>query len=274
MRRWIFMPLLAVMALFWPAPDSRAGNHGDWSNVVFPGGDRTLKGDLYRPKGKGPFKAVLYNHGSKDQPGPFDELAAFFNRNGFVFFVPHRTGHGRSPGASIGDKIAEIPKRRGYRLKLVQLLEEDNSDVVAAVTWLKTWSFVDANRVVMAGLSFGGIQTLISAERDQGVRAFIAFAPAAQTWRNHILRQRLSDAIAGATAPVFILQAENDFSTKPVEILGVELRAQSPKNRARLYPPYGGSGQEAHGGFATQTGGIEIWGPDVLSFISAALSAR
>lgn len=32
--------------------------------VHFPSGKLTLGGELFRPKGKGPFPAILYNHGS------------------------------------------------------------------------------------------------------------------------------------------------------------------------------------------------------------------
>ena len=32
--------------------------------VEFPSGEITLHGVLYRPEGKGPFPAVVYNHGS------------------------------------------------------------------------------------------------------------------------------------------------------------------------------------------------------------------
>jgi alpha-beta hydrolase superfamily lysophospholipase len=38
-----------------------------------------------------PFAVLLLGSGSKP------ELAKLFTENGYVFFVPHRRGHGRSP---------------------------------------------------------------------------------------------------------------------------------------------------------------------------------
>ena len=64
---------------------------------------------------------------------------------------------------------------------MVKLHSVYNRDVAAAVDWLKSQPFVDRNRVVMSGVSYGGIQTLISAETIPGVRGFISFGPAAMS---------------------------------------------------------------------------------------------
>jgi len=58
--------------------------------VSFPSSGGTLYGFLYAPEGKGPFPAVLWNHGSEKRPGWQPELASFYNSHGFVFFLPHR----------------------------------------------------------------------------------------------------------------------------------------------------------------------------------------
>ena len=67
--------------------------------VSFQAGEFTLKGYLYKPEGAGPFPAMIWNHGSEKEPGFQPELAAFYNKKGFVFFLPHRHGHGLSPGS-------------------------------------------------------------------------------------------------------------------------------------------------------------------------------
>jgi len=64
--------------------------------VTFPSGKLVLHGFLYRPQGNGPFPAILYNHGSEEKPGTKPALGEFFSSRGYVFFVPHRRGHGRS----------------------------------------------------------------------------------------------------------------------------------------------------------------------------------
>jgi len=229
--------------------------------VSFPSPGGILYGFLYVPEGNGPFPAVLWNHGSEKRPGWQPELAAFYNAHGFVFFLPHRRGQGRSPGAYIMDEI-----HRGANAE--EAHEDANRDVVAALNWLKTQPQVDARRIVVSGCSFGGIQTLLTASKGLGVRAFIAFAPAAQSWGNGAVDQMLEDAVRQAKAPVFILQAKNDYSTEPAEVLGKIAKAHG--GRSRIYPAFGRTAQQGHWDFATTRAGMAIWQQDVLEFIAAA----
>ncbi len=231
--------------------------------VSFPSPSGTLSGYLYVPEGKGPFPAVLWNHGSEKRPGWQPELAEFYTSHGFVFFLPHRSGQGKSPGTYIMDKI-----HGGNQLAAVQAQETANEDVVAAMQWLRAQKEVDTSRIIVSGCSFGGIQTLLTAEKGLDARAFIAFAPGAQSWGNGALEDRLRDATRKAKAPVFILQAKNDFSTGPVEVLGKIAKANG--GRAELYPRFGKTAEDGHWAFATSKAGIEIWQKDVLDFTNQA----
>lgn len=251
---------------------AQRGENESW--ISFPKGDKALSGFLSRPRGNGPFKTMIFNHGSERNPRARRQLAAFYNRNGFVFFMPYRTGHGRSPGMDIRDKLAAIRGTAGFRQKQVGLLEDDNQDVEAAVQWLKAQPFVNRNQIAMSGSSFGGIQTLLTAEKGFGIKAFIAFTPATMSWRNHLLRRRLLTAVARAKAPVFLILAANDFSTGPYEILGPEIRAQDPLNRAKLYPAFGSTKLDAHVVFPNRTQGIKIWGPDVIAFLQTVWTRK
>ena len=52
--------------------------------VSFPNGALTLRGELFMPKEKGSFPAVLYNHGSagaKIRINPFFLIVSYANRN-------------------------------------------------------------------------------------------------------------------------------------------------------------------------------------------------
>lgn len=210
--------------------------------ISFPGSGGTLHGYFYVPQGQGPFPAVLWNHGSERLPGAQPDLAEFYTSHGFVFFLPHRSGQGKSPGLYIMDEI------RGAHdnFAAVQLQQTANEDVVAALTWLRAQKEVDPNRIVVSGCSFGGIQTLLTAEKGLGVRAFIAFAPAAQSWNNGLLQSRLEQAVKNAKAPMFILQAKNDYNTGPVKVLGKIATAKG--GRAEIYPAFGHSEQDGHWG--------------------------
>src|SRR5215470_362680 len=103
--------------------------------VSFPSGDLTLRGFLYKPEGNGPFPAIIWNHGSEKLPGQQPELARFYTGLGFVFFLPHRHGQGRSPGDYIEDLIQQYiahEKDRTLTEKyVVKLHEAYNQDVIA-----------------------------------------------------------------------------------------------------------------------------------------------
>jgi carboxymethylenebutenolidase len=260
------MRIFSALAIFLIATSSVRAQEAPPPNaklVSFPSPGGTLYGFLYVPEGKGPFPAVLWNHGSEKRPGWQPELAAFYNSRGFVFFLPHRRGQGRSPGPYIMDEI------RGARpIAAVQAQQTANEDVVAAMNWLKTQPEVDASRIVVSGCSFGGIQTLLTAEKGLGARAFIAFAPAAQSWGNVALEQMLHHAVERAQAPVFILQAKNDYSLQPAEVLGKIAKAHG--GQAKVYPGFGKTEQDGHWGFATTSAGIAVWSEDVLGFIETA----
>src|SRR5215469_14255158 len=261
MKAYLALALLLIAASTVSAQDAPPPNA---RLVSFPASGGTLYGFLYVPEGKGPFPAVLWNHGSEKRPGWQPELASFYTSHGFVFFLPHRRGQGRSPGPYIMDEI-----RSGESPVLAARAQQvANEDVVAAMNWLRTQPEVDASRTVVSGCSFGGIQTLLTAEKGLGARAFIAFAPAAQSWGNGALDQRLEDAVKHAKAPVFILQAKNDYSVQPAEVLGKIAKASG--GQAKIYPRFGDSPQQGHWAFATTGAGIAVWGNDVLQFIRAA----
>jgi len=120
--------------------------------VVFQSGPLQLHGFLWKPPGAGPFPAVLWNHGSEKLPGSHPELAKFYTDHSYVFFVPHRRGQGRSPGAYIQDLVSQAPAfERGRRM--MQLQEEEVQDVISALRFLKSQAFVDDARIAISGCS-------------------------------------------------------------------------------------------------------------------------
>jgi dienelactone hydrolase len=151
-----------------------------------------LRGFLYRPAGPGPFPALVFNHGSERDASDLRGQAVFYVPRGFVVFVPHRRGHGLSGGEYYDD----VWKRSGRQpAKLVELLDAQVDDVAAAVAWVGRLAYVDRTRVVLAGCSFGGIETLLAAERGLGLRAALDFAGGAILWaRTPPLQERMKRA--------------------------------------------------------------------------------
>jgi carboxymethylenebutenolidase len=190
--------------------------------ITFTSDGRELHGFIWRPEGAGPFAAVLWNHGSEKLPGSQPILAKFYTAHAYVFFVPHRRGQGRSPGDYIQDLIAQAaPGERAQRL--VELQQAEVEDVIAALNYLRSRSFVDPTRIALSGCSYGGIQTLLAGERDLGAKALVPFAPGAMSWEQNVrLQDRLVRAVGRAQAPVFLIQAQNDYSLAPSWVLSRE----------------------------------------------------
>jgi len=239
-----------------------------------------LKGYLYKPSGKGPFPAYVWNHGSEKDPKEGRKVAKFWLDQGFVYFAPVRSGHGGNPGDYIGDQEKALRGQvaRGPMLaKLrVGLHEKANQDVVAAIQWLKKQPFVDSKKIVVAGGSYGGIQTLLTAESDArehlGIHCFVAMSPAAMSWGNgKIWGPRLTLAIQNSKAPIFLLQAENDYNLGPSEVLGPVVDAKGPPSRHKVFPPHmdptktpKDPRQQGHGLFF---GDPSAWKDDVLKYL-------
>lgn len=159
--------------------------------VHFKNGKLSLGGLLYKPTGKGPFPAVLYNHGSA--PGMLNNQAAEaigpkFAERGWVFFMPYRRGQGlsQSAGPYIGNEIETAEKNGGMDLAastMVRLLKTDHlDDQLAALSWLKNQEYVDKTRIAVDGNSFGGIETVLGASKASYCAAVNA-SGGAQSWQ-------------------------------------------------------------------------------------------
>jgi dienelactone hydrolase len=239
--------------------------------VVFPSGGQELHGFLWKPEGSGPFPAILWNHGSEKLPGSQPGLARFYTAHSYIFFVPHRRGQGRSPGNYIQDLVAQAPPGQRAR-RMVELQEDEVDDVIAGLNYLKSLPFVDPARIAISGCSYGGIQTLLTGERDLGVKALVPFAPGAMSWeRNVPLQDRLLRAVDRAKAPVFLIQAENDYDLAPSRVLSREAKKKKKEFQSKIYPAFGSTHQDGHWRFCSTA--TDVWGNDVLAFLEAQMKA-
>lgn len=267
------MKIRALMLLAFVAIPAAGGAiaQSKPEEVVFPSGERQLHGFLWKPEGSGPFRAIVWNHGSEKLPGSQAALASFYTAHSYVFFVPHRRGQGRSPGDYIQDQIAQAPPRERAR-RMVELQQEEVGDVIAGLNYLKSRPFVDPMRIAISGCSYGGIQTLLAGERDLSVKALVPFAPGAMSWeQNQLLQDRLIRAVDMARAPVFLIQAENDYSLGPSHVLSKEANKKHKEFQSKIYPAFGTSHQDGHWGFCSSA--TDVWGADVLAFLEVQMKA-
>ncbi len=127
---------------------------------------QTLEMVVYRPPGKGPFPTLVFNHGSTgegDKPEWFvltwtsTEVGRFFADQGWQVVFPQRRGRGKSDG--LYDEGFE-PDRSRYACKAelsLPGLERAMSDLDAVMAYLRTRPDVDMQRLLIGGVSRGGI---------------------------------------------------------------------------------------------------------------------
>lgn len=247
---------------------------GTPNTVVVQSGALTLRGLLWRPSGRGPFPAVLFNHGSgpASDPSRPATLGPTFAQRGYVFLYLFRRGAGLS--ADQGTNSEELMNRAlvergqvGRNEMQLQLLEIELNDALAGLVYLRARPDVDARRIAIAGHSFGGQITLLLAERDIGAKAAVVFAPAAASWETSPeLRARLIAAAGHASAPVFFIHAANDFSVAPGKALAAEMTRLGKSNQIKIYPAVGHSPAEGHDFVHL---GLSTWERDVFAFLDA-----
>ena len=241
--------------------------------VSFPSGNLTLHGVVYKPKGAGPFPAILYNHGSA--PGmlsseAFEALGPVFASRGWVFFGPYRRGQGLSASAGpyIGDEIAAADKKGGLSdaaATMVRLLETDHlDDQLAAREWLRKQDYIKPDAIAVGGNSFGGIETVLGAERGNYCAA-IDSAGGAQSWAQAPeLRELMTRAVRNSKTPIFFFQAENDYDLSPSRTLSAAMKDAGKAYETKIYPPWGNAVGDGHtfGYF-----GAKVWADDVFRFL-------
>jgi dienelactone hydrolase len=123
---------------------------------------------------------------------------------------------------------------------MVRLHESEQlDDQFSGIVYAKTLPFVDVNRMVVAGCSFGGIQSLLAAERGGGLKAAFSISPAALTWgRFPPIRDRLLTAVHKIAIPVRLIQPPKDASLEPARVLGEEARkARKDAFITKVYSP-------------------------------------
>lgn len=131
-----------------------------------------LEATLFKPQGNGPFPLVIINHGKALGDPIFQPRARFqpvshaLVRRGFVVLMPMRKGFSKSGGHyhSIGCNVASDG-------------EVQAEDVLAAINYARTLSFVDARKIMVFGASHGGLTTMALGSMDiPGVLGLVNFA--------------------------------------------------------------------------------------------------
>jgi len=163
-------------------------------------------------------------------------------------------------------KAGKSGGQAAYSATMVRILETDHlNDQLAALTWLKKSPFVKGSSVAVAGNSFGGIQTVLGAERGSYCAA-IDSAGAAQTWsKSPEVQALMTRSVRNARVPIFFFQAENDWDLSPSRTLAAVAESAGHPYQIKIYPPFGASKEDGH---AFGYFGASVWAGDVFKFLN------
>jgi dienelactone hydrolase len=239
----------------------------------FRSGAHELKGYLLLPPGDGPFACMMLAHGSGIDRGSLDVsrpgTASWLAGIGIASFLVHRHGYGNSEGPGWREEVTAPPGSEEYDRQLSGRLDRESDDVLAALDVLAATPGIRPDHIGMMGSSFGGVNTLLAASKTDRFRCAVEFAGAAMNWdRAPGLRRLMTEAALRLTAPIFFLQAENDYSVRPTHELAAVMADAGKPFEARVYPAFGITPQEGH---FFERDGARVWGPDVRRFLERHL---
>ena len=247
------------------------------SVVTVRSGSLKLRALIWRPKGQGPFPAVLFCPGS-GQPPSLNALGRLFAQHGYVFFALYRSGQDLSIGQ--GEESAVVVNRErttngddaANRLQHKLLEGEQLDEERNGLAVLRSLPGVDTSRVAIVGHSFGGSLALLLAAEDPSIRAVIIFGGAAASWvRSSYLRESLFSAVRKLSNPVFFVYADNDYSTAPGKVLDSAVASQGKTHLLKIYPAFGQTQSEGHNIIYLSK---ETWERDVFDFLNQNLTTH
>jgi dienelactone hydrolase len=274
---FVLVPLVLTLtvAMAW------GQTFGGPETVVVHSGSATLHALLWRPQGRGPFPAILLNHGSGrtredlERLGPYERnaenLGPVFARHGYVFLYLFRRGVGLSTDQGVNavdlmnSEFAAHGQEARNALQLQLLENREMTDALSGLKFLRALPYVDAQDVAAIGQSFGGSLTVLLAEREPNLRAVVVFSGAGYSFdRSPELRKRLLAAIDHISAPVSFIHAENDYSLSSGKVLDARREEIGKPHLLKIYPPIGHTVEDGHD-FLYR--GVSIWEPDVFAFL-------
>ena len=270
-----------LAALFSVAAPGLSSQSTAPRTVEIASGRLRLKAFLWKPAGRGPFPAVVFNHGRSDDPQQHTNkltiteaaqiLGPVFVKHGYVFLYLFRRGEGLSAdqGEFIGDVLQREEAAKGEEarkhLQFLLMTTDHLDDATAGLLFLKSLPEVDARRVAVVGHSFGGQLALLEAEHDPAIRAAVTFGAAAGSWDGSAeVRARLLAAAGKITVPVLLIHAANDYSVAPGKSLAAEFARLSKPYELKIYPPVGQTSSDGHIFLYTD---VALWEGEVFKFL-------
>lgn len=223
---------------------------------------------IYKPPGTGPFPLLVMNHG-KERGNPSNQkrdrflaMSREFVKRGYAVVVPMRKGFSQSSGTY-----------SDYGCNMKDNGQQQADDVAAVLDAIVKQPWVDKERIVVAGQSYGGLATMAFGTRHYpGVRGLLNFAGGLRIdggsnscdWRNSLVTAFASYG-ASTSLPSLWFYGENDTYFDHPLAQRLQQAYQAAGGPSQLIA-YGRFKNDAHGMIGSRDG-VAVWLPEVERFL-------
>ncbi len=227
-----------------------------------------LETTIFKPPGNGPFPLVIMNHGKalgnprSQNRDRFLVISREFVKRGYAVAVPMRSGFSKSTGDYVDP---------GCNMTTHGQLQAD--DLQGALEYLRMQAWVDPERIIVAGQSYGGLTALAFGTRQfPGVKGLINFAGGLKMhggscqWEAS-LEQAFASYGAKTPLPSLWFYGENDHHFGPALATRLHHAYVRAGGAARLVA-YGPFKKDAHG-MSGSRDGVKIWWPETERFLQS-----
>ena len=129
--------------------------------IIIPHHGRRIDGSTYRPEGDGRFPIVIFSHGFNGHQSDFGHMTGLLAENGIGAFCFNFCGGGT------GDTS-------GFPTTKMSLITE-KEDLLAVLDEVRSWEWVDPDRIYLFGSSQGGMVSALAAEeRRERIKSMIS----------------------------------------------------------------------------------------------------
>jgi dienelactone hydrolase len=178
----------------------------------------------FRPKGEGPFPAVIFNHGRGPNRAQtpryrFPAVAKYWTDRGFAFFVLTRLGYGETGTEPDAEESGNC-RSKNY----APMMRAATTQTEAALNFARSQTWVNKDKLLLVGQSVGGFTTVVASGMNLpgvvGAINFVGGAGGSPTdWPENPceyfkvgneMEKAGSAASKGKKTPMLWLYAEND----------------------------------------------------------------